>query len=97
VTARNTRCLTWGEMRRSGETLRGEDGRWVGHISFADYVTLCGRDDYNPTEACRYLDAVLRVRTVGVCRSCWTRFRADVAKMNAECWTPASNDGGEPS
>ena len=87
MTARNTRCLTWGEMRRSGETLRGEDGRWVGHISFADYVTLCGRDDYNPTDAGRYLDASLRVRPVGVCRSCWPRFRADVAK----------SDAGEPS
>jgi hypothetical protein len=82
MSLRTTRCLTWGEMRRSGETLRDESGRWVGHISFGTYVTLCGRHDENPTEACQHLDAVRRARPVGVCRPCWSRLRVDVADMH---------------
>lgn len=80
MSRRKTRCLTWGEMRRSGETLRDADGRWIGHVSFAVYVTLCGRQDeeHNPSDAGAYLEWARPARPLGVCRACWRRFRGDV-------------------
>lgn len=80
MSRRATKCLTWGEMRRSGETLRDADGRWIGHVSSAAYVTLCGRqdEDHDPVEAGTHLDRAHSARPLGVCRACWRRFRADV-------------------
>ena len=45
MSRRTTKCLTWGEMRRSGSPLVDENGRRVGMIDFAEYVTLCGKPD----------------------------------------------------
>ena len=80
MSRRTTRCLTWGEMRRSGETLRDADGHWIGHVSFATFVTLCGRQDeeHDPVDAGTHLDCSHSARPLGVCRACWRRFRADV-------------------
>lgn len=44
-------------------------------IDWVDYVTLCGRPDENPKDAS--LDHH-RPRPVGVCPSCWRKFRADM-------------------
>ena len=83
MSRRRTKCLTWGEMRRSGETLRDENGTWLAHLSFATYVTLCGRQDeeHDPRDAGLYLDHPLRARPLGVCRACWKVFREDMLRM----------------
>jgi hypothetical protein len=83
VSRRTTRCLTWGEMRHSGETIRDENGKWLAHLSFAEYVTLCGRQDEedDPSDAGAYLDRAHSARPLGVCRACWRRFRADVCRV----------------
>jgi hypothetical protein len=67
--------MTWGEFRHSGTPLVGENGKRVGFIDFAKWVTLCGKPDENPQEAYT-LDNPTKSRPVGVCPACWTRFRA---------------------
>jgi hypothetical protein len=68
-------------MRRSGETVRDENGKWLAHLSFAEYVTLCGRQDEedDPSDAGAY--RAHSARPLGVCRACWRRFRADVCRV----------------
>ena len=76
MSRRKTRCVTWGECKRSGSPLIDENGRRVGFIDFAEWVTLCGKPDENPQEACA-LDH-RKPRPVGVCPACWKKFRADM-------------------
>jgi len=76
MSRRTTKCLTWGEMRRSGSPLVDENGRRVGMIDFAEWVTLCGKADEDPSEACA-LDH-RKPRPVGVCSACWKKFRTDM-------------------
>jgi hypothetical protein len=73
-------------MRRSGETVRDENGKWLAHLSFAEYVTLCGRQDEeeDPSDAGHYLGSVNSARPIGVCCACWRRFRADTHRVETE-------------
>ena len=81
MSRRTTKCLTWGEMRRSGSPLVDENGRRVGMIDFAEWVTLCGKPDEDPQDA---FHDHLKARPVGVCPACWKKFRADMtAAANA--------------
>lgn len=96
---RKTRCVTWGECKRSGSPLIDENGRRVGMIDWMEWVTLCGKQDENPQEAC-VLDH-RKPRPVGVCPACWKKFRADMTV--AEFPDPNMPDtdtlrgfGGEP-
>lgn len=78
MSRRKTKCLTWGEMRRSGETLRDADGTWLAHISFATYVTMCGREMDDPHD---WLPEQTIRRPLGVCRACWKQFKVDMLKL----------------
>jgi len=75
MSRRTTKCLTWGEMRRFGSPLVDENGRRVGMIDWADYITLCGRSEENPKDAS--FDH-LKPRPVGVCPACWKKFRVEM-------------------
>jgi hypothetical protein len=86
---RRTRCLTWGEQRRQGQTLRHPDGTWAGHVSWAAYVTLCGapEDDTREPEYAGHQDH-RGPRPPGVCPMCWRVYRrtcqgASVARVGA--------------
>lgn len=99
MSRRKTRCVTWGECKRSGSPLIDENGRRVGMIDWMEWVTLCGKQDENPKEAC-VLDH-RKSRPVGVCPACWKKFRADMTV--AEFPDPNMPDtdtlrgfGGEP-
>lgn len=71
--ARKIKHLTWGEFKQTGSPLLDESGRRVGFIDFAEWVTLCGKSDDNPKEACAFDHA--KPRPLGVCRACWKKFR----------------------
>jgi hypothetical protein len=92
MSRRKTRCMTWGECKRSGSPLVDENGRRVGFIDFAEYVTLCGKPDENPKDA--PLDH-RKPRPVGVCPARWTRFRADMtaAEFMPDTDMPRGFDG----
>jgi hypothetical protein len=77
--------MTWGEFKSSGSPLIDENGRRVGFIDFAEWVTLCGKADENPCEACA-LDHH-KPRPVGVCPACWRKYREG---MTAAERTPPS-------
>ena len=81
MSRRTTRCLTWGEARRSGETVRGQDGRWIAHLSFLSYVTLCGRpEDLNAEPRLAGEDDPNGRRPGGTCRSCWPIYRDEMRR-----------------
>lgn len=74
---RRTRCITFGEMRTGGEPLLGADGRRVGHISFALYVTACGKEVETDADLLWDLPpARAGARPIGVCPRCWPAFTA---------------------
>lgn len=75
MTARKTRCLTWGETRRSGWSLTDVNGRRVGFLDFEEWVTLCGKLDDDPIDA-GDLDHD-KPRPIGVCRACWKQYRQE--------------------
>lgn len=79
MSRRVTRCLTWGEMRRSGSPLVDANGRRVGFIDWAEYVTLCGKHDEDPHEACAFDGG--KPRAEGVCPRCWSVFRRETLDM----------------
>jgi hypothetical protein len=62
-------------MRPSGSPLVDETGRRVGMIDFAEWVTLCGKEDEDPHDA---FQDHHKPRPVGVCPACWKIFRADM-------------------
>lgn len=82
MSRRTTKCLTWGETRRSGCPLTGENGRCVGFLDFEEWVTLCGKYDEDPSEACA-LDHD-KARPVGVCRACYKRYRTEMQRPEAK-------------
>ena len=73
MTARKTKCLTWGETSRSGCPLTDGNGRRVGFLDFEEWVTLCGKPDDNPHDTSD-LDHD-NGRPIGVCRACWKQYR----------------------
>jgi hypothetical protein len=79
---RATRCMTWGEERRSGSPVLGASGERIGFVDFSEWVTLCGRQEDSPKEAASY-DAYSR-RPKGVCPKCWGSFRKTMLKMVEE-------------
>lgn len=90
MSRRTTRCLTWGETKRSGETLRHADGSWAGHVSWTVYVTLCGRpDDGDPGPTLAGEHPADEHRPGGVCPRCWRVYRIEMQR--ASC---APLDGG---
>lgn len=89
MSRRTTKCLTWGEFKRTGSPLVDESGRRVGFIDFAEWVTLCGKSDDDPKEACAFDHA--KPRPVGVCRACWKKFRETIFTINS-----LQNFDGEP-
>jgi len=62
-------------MRPSGSPLVDENGRRIGMIDFAEWVTLCGKEDEDPHDA---FQDHHKPRPVGVCPACWKIFRADM-------------------
>lgn len=44
MTARRTRCLTYGEERTAGSPIVNANGRVTGFVDWSAPVILCGRD-----------------------------------------------------
>lgn len=61
-------------------------------VDWADYVTLCGKPDEDPKDACAHDHR--RPRPVGVCPACWGKFRADA--YAAELSDPNMPDADMP-
>ena len=78
MTARKTRCLTWGETRRTGGALTNGNGQRVGFLDFEEWVTLCGKPDDDPCDTSG-LDAS-KSRPIGVCRACWKQYRIETRR-----------------
>lgn len=79
MTARVTRCLTWGEYRNAGAAPIVQDGRRVGIVHFGAFVTICGKLDDDP-ENPNYYDTS-KPRPVGVCRACWKQYRTEMQRL----------------
>jgi len=71
------KCWTYGENKREGHTLWNEDGTWAGHVTFAQYKSVCGKwvDDADDAD----FDAVRR--PAGICKACWAQHKADRARF----------------
>ncbi len=77
---RVTKCLTWGEERRTGAPLVDAAGVRFGFIDFVEWVTLCGRNDDDPKYAAS-LSTQRLVRPKGVCPQCWKSFRSTMLEL----------------
>ena len=80
MSKRKTRCLTWGEERRWSTPILNSENEICGRVCFASYVTLCGKDDENVRDAIEMPESK-RKRPIGVCPSCWVKYRNYCAKF----------------
>ena len=106
VSRRRTRCLTWGEMRRSGETIRDETGSGS-HISRSPStsrsVVVKTRRKTHPTLGATWAVPTQRVRSVSAVRvgGVFARTCAELRRESQEpktlrpYWRPHQQDTSE--
>ena len=82
MTARKTRCLTWGEYRPTGSEFIYQNGRRCGIVDYGSFVTVCGKLDDDPRDT-GGLDHD-KARPIGVCRACWKRYRTEMQRPEAK-------------
>jgi hypothetical protein len=75
-----TKCWTYGEMRRECHTMYNANGSRAGHITLADFKSICGKWVDDASDA----NFDVRRRPAGVCKACWAQHKLDRVKIASE-------------